>query len=851
MQNRFQEVLSNRESNYMMPFFWMQNGRKQHEDLRARVAEVEVSGCRAFCVESRTHEDFGGVTWWQDMDVLLDEAEKRGMKVWVLDDRHFPTGMANELIEKKYPERRRWFLREEHRDVYGPMKGVSLLLKNPPEEDVLLGAYAYRRTGKGEELAAEWMELTDCVRNGRLRFDVPDGLWRVFFYYKSRKCNRVNQDFYMNMIDDEGVSTLIEAVYEPHYERYAKYFGNTFAGFFSDEPMLGNEFYNWDGDTPIIYGYRMGMPGLTLPWTDEVLEIMRAQLGENAMAQLAGLWYPMEGMHENTRYVYMDTITKLWRRAFSNQLGKWCEAHNVEYIGHVIEDMNAHARTGCSAGHFFRALDGQHMGGIDVVLHQIMPGMADCPHTAILAGGMTDPEFFDYVLAKLAASHSHIRPWMQGRAMCEMFGAYGWAEGSPFMKALMDHMMVRGINHFVPHAFSPIFPNPDCPPHFGAEGMDPQYSGFGELMRYSNKVSHLLCGAVHTADVAIVYHAEAEWCGENPMLVQKPAKVLYDRQIDYDIVPFDVLEEAKVENSRLLVNGEDYGALVMPGCKVLPDKLLAVLEGLQAQGLPVWFVDEKPEKADFGKVVALSALADEAQQYAHVRIEPANHLIRVYRAVRDGQAVYMIVNENMAKAYEGEILLPDSGACAKLDLLLDRVSSVNAEDGRVVLSLAPGQSTMLVFGAEAEYEAEKKETGREAVQAKWSVSLADAGHAGEYRKLTETDKLFDITEAEERAFFAGWMKYEADFTCDADKAFAIDLGEVGQTAQVTLNGVNLGERICLPYVYDLKGALKQGENHIEIVAANTLGGKVRDNFSTYMQIPRSGLLGPVELVCGE
>ena len=39
------------------------------------------------------------------------------------------------------------------------------------------------------------------------------------------------------------------------------------------------------------------------------------------------------------------------------------------------------------------------MGGIDVVLHQIMPGMADCPHTAILAGGMTDPEFFDYVLA--------------------------------------------------------------------------------------------------------------------------------------------------------------------------------------------------------------------------------------------------------------------------------------------------------------------------------------------------------------------------------------------------------------------------------------------------------------------
>ena len=26
--------------------------------------------------------------------IILDEAEKRGMKVWILDDKHFPTGFA-------------------------------------------------------------------------------------------------------------------------------------------------------------------------------------------------------------------------------------------------------------------------------------------------------------------------------------------------------------------------------------------------------------------------------------------------------------------------------------------------------------------------------------------------------------------------------------------------------------------------------------------------------------------------------------------------------------------------------------------------------------------------------------
>ena len=39
-----------------------------------------------------------------------------------------------------------------------------------------------------------------------------------------------------------------------------------------------------------------------------------------------------------------------------------------------------------------------------------------------------------------------------------------------------------------------------------------------------------------------------------------------------------------------------------------------------------------------------------------------------------------------------------------------------------------------------------------------------------------------------------------------------------------------------------------GENDIEIIVANTLAGMVYQELSTFFQIPRSGLLGPVELV---
>ena len=73
----------------------------------------------------------------------------------------------------------------------------------------------------------------------------------------------------------------------------------------------------------------------------------------------------------------MDEMTGLVRTCFSGQLGSWCEAHGVEYIGHIIEDDNAHTRMACSIGHYFREMEGQHMAGIDVVHHQIVPGFTE------------------------------------------------------------------------------------------------------------------------------------------------------------------------------------------------------------------------------------------------------------------------------------------------------------------------------------------------------------------------------------------------------------------------------------------------------------------------------------------
>ena len=189
---------------------------------------------------------------------------------------------------------------------------------------------------------------------------------------------------------------------------------------------------------------------------------------------------------------------------------------------------------------------------MDTVIHQNIPGVTDQIHRVQLADdGFADPAFFDYTLPKMAASHSHIQPLKQGRAMCEIFGAYGWAEGLTFMKQLADLMMVSGINHFVPHAFSPKEDDPDCPPHFYNGGKNVQYPQFRNLMEYMGRVSHVMQGGVHKASVAVFYNAEGEWSGGKRQLFEQVCKQLTRGNIDFDVIPYDVLAASQMRDGAL------------------------------------------------------------------------------------------------------------------------------------------------------------------------------------------------------------------------------------------------------------------------------------------------------------
>lgn len=878
MTTPLDDVLGGRQANYLLPFLW-QRGEPEAA-IREEIGRVAESGIAAVCVEARPHPDFIGPQWWRDFDTIMDEARRRGMRVWILDDDHFPTGHAAGRMADAPAELRRVFLREQHIDAIGPQRGAAFpiepwlmeFMRPAPLDARLVAAVAARRDPASDQLSGELIDLTDRVQGDLLSWDIPAGHWRIFLLLAVRDGGSERHADYINPLVGASVRVLIDTVYEAFYQRYAADFGQTLAGFFSDEPGFYNDKQVFD------YGSKLGKLGVELPWSADMPKLLHAELGDDYRALLPLLWHAAGEPTSAARYVYMNVVSRLYAEHFTQQIGDWCRAHQVEYIGHVLEDNGVHTRLGCGAGHFFRALWGQDMSGIDVVLWQLVPGFDEGPFANV--AGDADGEFFHYGLAKLGASLGHLDAKKRGRTMCELFGAYGWREGLKLMKWMTDHLLVRGVNYFVPHAFSQAeFPDPDCPPHMYARGHNPQYRYYQHLNHYTNRVSHLLSGGRHIAPAAVLYHAEAEWSGAW-MPFHTPVKALLQHQIDCDVISGDLLiDAASVAGGKLVVAEESFDCLIVPYAEALPSALLARLAELAAAELPLLFVERLPGRASDGgdsgaalsslagssrvRIVPLQELAAALRElgYYEIQAEPQPPYLRYYHVQHEDLDVYMFFNEHPYEPVETAIRIPASGPALRYDAFANQISALSTLEGqaglRFTLQLSPYESMIVVAGAaaqalaSAEQQAARPEppTNVVEIEGPWSVAVASAEDYPAFEPALALAELADMSRPEAMPRFSGTFRYtvELEWSQPATQV-ALDLGDVYETAEVWVNGQAAGVRICPPYRVFVGGLLRPGANTLAIEVTNTLVKQQRDFLSRYAQQEPSGLLGPVRLL---
>lgn len=891
LKNRIHDLLIGKGGNYIAPFFW-QHGEDEIV-LRKYMQKIHEANIGAVCVESRPHPEFAQDGWWRDMDIILDEAKKLDMKVWILDDKHFPTGYAAGAMENADAELCHQYLDYNVLETWGPRQQMEIMVDAyarpqplppwmPPQpapkrvfhDDHLFRVIACPVEEKGH--AGSPVDLTELVENGRILWDVPAGYWKIYVIYLTRDARGRND--YINFLDEKSCRVLVDAVYEPHYGRYGELFGNVIAGFFSDEPPIGN--------TPgYTRGDLIGKPQMALAWSKEMPKSMEEEYGKGWELYVPYLWNQGSDGQETARMrvAYMNAVSKLVSRCFSDQLGNWCEEHGVEYIGHMLEDCDSNANLGPSMGHFFRGLSGQHMAGIDNIGGQVIPGGMDVArHEPDMC--QDSAGFYHYMLGRMGASMAAIDPKKKGRCMCENFGAYGWRLGVRTEKYLNDHFMARGINRFVPHAFSPkAFPDPDCPPHFYAHGENPQMKAFGELMAYTNRVCQLIDGGIGEAPVALLYHGESQWAGDYESNILA-CRNLTQNQINYLIIPADVFEEKEKSNTVfdkeqkiLSVNGTECRVLVISGCKYLTKSAASfVLEAMEV-GFPVIFTGSLPEgisdtdrdesweiinRLKDVKAVPVEELAQEPaiHKCCSVVTEKREKNLTVYHYYNEGE-VYLFLNEDMTHSIRQWLTLPKKNSVVIYDAWENRIKAAKTcseeEQTRIYVDLKPLEMLVLICEV-PDLLPEVLESDKTSVEEKvyelsdFKVSRCEAVHYPQFAEKEEADLCHGM--AVKHQDFSGFYRYETKVEGYDWKQAQLVIEDVYEAAEVFVNGVSAGMRIAQPYQFVLTDLLKDGENEIVIEVATTLERKARamgigdGGMGALCPLAPTGIIGKVSII---
>jgi hypothetical protein len=395
----------------------------------------------------------------------------------------------------------------------------------------------------------------------------------------------------------------------------------------------------------------------------------------------------------------------------------------------------------------------------------------------------------------------------------------------------------------VPHAFSPKPNDTDCPPNFYDSGNNPQYKFFGKNMDYLNRMCHMLSDGEHICNIAILYDAENRWANEEFLPLEKIAKVLFDNHYDYEIIPADYLDK---------IDSKKYKHLIVPYSSCVNEKMF-----------------QKITDTDMYVTVVHD---DECKQYNlpchHIHIERLiNHLdshklydvktdyegifLRHFHYSRDGAHIYMFTNEDINNTINANVTLSafDGGRYIEYDGFENKAVSKTAQ-GDIELSISPYNSVMIIFG-DVSFDGTDEYLPISLGEAKminpvFDISVAEK-NSDLFKPYKTTDRLFNITGREGLTRFSGHIKYEAEIYLDK-KNYILDLGYVGEVAEVYLNDTYIGTCQIPPYRFDISADIIGDTNKLTVVVTNHNGYDVRDGFSSFMLFEPSGLLGPVSIM---
>ena len=510
--------------------------------------------------------------------VFVDEAKKRDMRVWIVDDAGYPSGFAGGKFSELKPELRMQALTVTQRVPAATGTPVNLTLK---PETVAVTALN----------ADDGSTVSIPVTNSMVSWTAPAGTWTIMVVEHIFSTSPTRSDTNPKRVKDGSQS--LEDYLDP--AATAQYLDFTHAQY---KKYMGDEF----GKT--IMGFRGDEPDYSirgLPWTPKFFDRFQQVKGYDIRPYLATLQLPkLTEQQRRAKADYYDVFSLMFRDGFFKPQGDWCAANHLEYQVHLNHEEMEMALTK-SEGEFFRDFKYVQVPGIDSIWHQIFPDtISDFP--------------------RLAASVSHV--YGKPRAFTESFAAYRPEPNIMEARYVINEQLVRGISQFET-MYYPATSTPDRKPSPYIRD-----AGFPALLSYTRRMSYVMSMGRPGAQVALYLPSSSMWLGDEASDTAFVAseQMLSERQIDFDIVSEDALaaDLKAVPGGFETASGNRYKTVIVPSASLISKAMLERLQAFAKGGGKVLFLGRTPSL--IADKTILDARAATAADFGFAMVETSAQL---------------------------------------------------------------------------------------------------------------------------------------------------------------------------------------------------------------------------------
>lgn len=306
-----EQQFSNPPKEYRPMPFWHINGHMTREGVRQQVKDAkELAGFSGITLlplatweknPYGTTPQFLSEEYFERYSDLLEVAEELDMEVILYDDNDFPSGMAGGMIEENHPEHSMKRLDKIEKEIIGP----TIYEDTIPQGQLMAAVAMNTKT-------LERIELSNQIQDGKIRWEVPNGPWKVMFFnlslYGSHKAWLV-----VDFMDTLGVQHVIDYTYEEYAKRYQQYFGDRINIAFFDD---------------------VGFWRFPKAWTPAFNDKFEELNGFTPEEYYPALWYNIGPQTAAIRNAFFKTRAELLAEGYPRMAGEWAERHGLKSTGH-------------------------------------------------------------------------------------------------------------------------------------------------------------------------------------------------------------------------------------------------------------------------------------------------------------------------------------------------------------------------------------------------------------------------------------------------------------------------------------------------------------------------------------